>query len=388
MDVPLLITDSSTPRSSSRRSSALGLPAGIDFDSTVSPDRLCVTFLFSFHISDSENVSVEVIDYNSSYFNYFKVNNLDEFLDQPLSDNINVRWISVIGFTEAVLSALGRHYQLQHVSSFSFHHSPLSIEDALHVEQRPKVDIYQHLDYLYVCLNLLDALNSQQVSIFLCNNKILITILQFDPHLFINIRHRLRFSKSKERSEDASFLLYSICDTIIDKAFPVLDLVGSSIEALERRLFLDPSENIAENIRAERNKVLSIKRVLWCTKDVIGTLKDLPEEISFSENTKIYFKDVYDHVLLLANQCDQYRDNLMSIGEQIHQALEYRQNQQTKVLSIVATLFLPLTFLSSVYGMNIPLPFAQSQSSFYLFCLFCIILVAVLMSYFKHRRWF
>ncbi|KAL0235174.1 hypothetical protein GEMRC1_001756 [Eukaryota sp. GEM-RC1] len=339
-------------------------PAGIDFTETKSPDRL-----------EDQQCFFEVMDMSATRLEYYKVSNPDQFLDQPIPDWVSVRWIGIVGIYEPVLHALARHYGIH----------PLTVEDIILLEGRSKVDIYDHLNYSFISLELITDLEPQQLAFILIGNKILISVIETDPTIFAPLRRRLRYTKSKERAEDASFLLYSLLDLVVDKSFPFVNSILDEVDNLDRRLLTEVDEEVADSARHYRQMASKLRRHFWSTKEVINILLSAS---TMSDNTKIYLADVLDHVLHLENQCEVIREVTTSVSERYHNAISLQVNHVMKTLSLISQIFLPLTFLSSVYGMNFRvLPGSQNPYAFELFWIFCLTVVLVSVWYFRRKRW-
>ncbi|KAL0205618.1 hypothetical protein P9112_000925 [Eukaryota sp. TZLM1-RC] len=334
-----------------RHSEVWGEPAGIDFTETLSPER-----------PEDEGVSIDCIDYSKHRFEYFRINNLDHFLDQQPPN-----WVG------KVLSAIARHLE--------FH--PLTIEDIMDTDTRPKVDHYEHYLYISMCLQSLDE--SQQIA-FLVKENLLITIIEKNPQIFSPIRRRLRYGRSKERFEDISFLLYSLIDVVVDKTFSLVNSILDDLEMLENISAHEPTISVIDSARKFGQTALVLKRTLWSSKEVVSFLQG--RHSIASETAKIYLADVMDHILLLENQCEDIIQLAAGVSEKTFSYLNLRQNDVQKVLSIVATIFLPLTFVSSVYGMNVRvLPLASDEDAIWFFLAFCVIIVGFSLLLFKKRGW-
>jgi magnesium transporter len=264
----------------------------------------------------------------------------------PYLDTESVSWVDVQGLgSEDVLRRLGE--------VFSLH--PMVLEDVVNVPQRPKVEEYdQQLVIVARMVMPSDEGNgfvSEQVS-FILGPHYLLTV-QEEPELdtFNPVRDRIRTCKSTIRKHGADYLTYTLLDTIIDGFFPVLEQYGEQIEELEDEVVTHPNHQTLEKIYALKRELLSLRRSIWPQRDAINSLiRDGSELIS--PDVVVYLRDCYDHAVQVLDMVETYRELAASLMDVYLSSVGNRMNEVMKLLTVVSSIFIPLTFIAGVYGMN------------------------------------
>ena len=215
-----------------------------------------------------------------------------------------------------------------------------------------------------------------------------------DP--FEAVRKRLRNRKNRIRNRGADYLLYALLDRVVDQGFPVLERFGEKIEKLEMELLDRPDQETLNHIHQTKRNLLLLRRMIWPQRELINLL--LREESPLiKEDTKLYLRDCYDHSVQILDLLETYRDMTASMLDVYLSSTSHRLNEVMKVLTIIATIFIPLTFIAGVYGMNFgrkePIsPWAMPELDWYygypLIWLIMIAMVMVMVGYFKYKRWF
>jgi magnesium transporter len=204
----------------------------------------------------------------------------------------------------------------------------------------------------------------------------------FDP-----VRQRIRTAGSQLRRNDASFLAYSLLDAIVDSCFPILESFGDRLEDVEDEVLSRPSQHTIQEIHRVKRELLLVRRAMWPMREVLGRLQRDPHEC-FSEVTQTYVRDVYDHVVQLIDLIETYREVANGLTETYMTAISNRMNEVMKVLTIIGTIFIPLTFLAGVYGMNFRhLPELDWWWGYPLFWLICFVLAGSMIAWFRRRGW-
>ncbi len=298
-------------------------------------------------------VAVACTDYSSDRIQVERVTDLVEFVSRHRPEWSVVRWINIDGLTDMnVIRTLAEKYDLH----------PLAIEDVIHVPQRPKVEDYagstEHQARLFVIarmLKLIDGhLQTEQVSLFV-GRKTLLTFQETEGDIWDPIRQRIGLKGSRLRQNDVSFLLYSLLDAIVDQCFPILEYYSDLLEDLEDHVLRRPTRNTIQRIHAVKRELLLLRRAAWPMREVINNLQREPHEC-MSDVTRTYLRDVYDHCVQIIDLVETYREFANGLTETYMSALSIRMNEIMKVLTIMGTIFIPLTFLAGVYGMNMPIP--------------------------------
>lgn len=251
-----------------------------------------------------------------------------------------VLWIDVWGLSDpGVVKALG--------DRFGFH--PLALEDVLNIPQRPKVERYGgHL--LVVLREIQYPEEPEQLSLFLAD-RVVVTFQERPGDPFGPLRERIRNGKGKLRSLGADYLAYSLCDAVLDAYFPVLERLGDLVEELQERVMADPTPETLREIRETKRKLIEVRRAAWPARDAMNELIREESGLILPE-TKVFLRDCYDHAIQLMDMVETYREMAASLFDEYLSAVSHRMNETMKVLTIIATIFIPLSFIAGLYGMN------------------------------------
>ena len=286
---------------------------------------------------------VTVIDYDEANFLEKQVENVEQCF--PFKDKPSVTWINVDGLHDTqLIQALAE--------KFSLH--PLVQEDILHTDQHPKVEDLG--DYLYIVLKMFrwdDRARegiSEQVSLILGSNFVL-SFQERPGDVFDPIRDRIRTGKGRIRKMAADYLAYSLLDAIIDGYFVVLERLGDGLEELEDEIITRPSPKTLKELYRLKREGLLFRKSVWPVREVINGL-ERTETALMSDAINVYLRDAYDHTIQIIDTTETFRDMLSGLVETYLSSLSNRMNEVMKVLTIIATIFIPLTFIAGVYGMN------------------------------------
>lgn len=258
-------------------------------------------------------------------------------------------WLDVVGLEAAMLEALGQRFGLH----------PLALEDVASSQQRPKVEAYE--DHLFIALRAVrhtpdDGLSTHQVSIFL-GRDFVVTIREERHGQFEPIRERLRAARGRIRARGADYLAYALIDSLVDHYLPVLDVFAVELDALADDLDGPSTERVLTHVTDTRQSLLRMRRMSLPMRDVIESL--YRDQNLFSKETRVFLRDCVDHVLTVIDGVEQLREQATYLMD-VHMALvNHRMNEVMKVLTIMSTIFIPLSFVAGVYGMN----FDRSVSS-------------------------
>lgn len=339
---------------------------------------------------DSEGVApgeftIHLIDYTASDFMEKELTSTDEC--QPYLEKDSVTWVHLQGPIQAdTIQNIGNIFELH----------PLALEDVLNKGQRPKMEEYDNL--LFVIMAMPGHSNGitviQQVSLFLSENSV-ISFHNGSADPFEPIRNRLRKLGSRTRQQKADYLLYSILDLIIDQGYPILEVFGDDIETIEDELLKSSvKQSTLAEIHRIRRELLLLRRNLWPQREVINNLLR-SENTLIKEGTSLYIRDCYDHTIQILELIENYRDMSTSLIDIYLSSTSHRLNEIMRVLTIIATIFIPLTFVVGVYGMNFSnpdSPWAMPELHWYfgypLVWGIMIIIVIGMVLYFKRKNWF
>jgi magnesium transporter len=336
--------------------------------------------------SGGERARVTCIDYSPDNVQIREIDNLEEFLGRHRPEWAVVRWINVDGLSDmTVIHALATKYELH----------PLAVEDLLHIPQRPKVDSYGGdgsalRTRLFVIARILQAgegaLHSHQVSIFL-GHTTLLTFREAESDVWDPIRQRIQAAGSRLRGNDASFLMHSLLDAILDRCFPILEAYGERMEEIEDRILESSSRDIINEIHQIKRDLLLLRRVAWPMREVISTLQREPHEC-VSDTTRVYLRDLYDHGIQIIDIIENYREMAADLTDTYMSSVSNRMNEIMKVLTIMGSIFIPLTFLAGVYGMNFRhFPELGQVWGYPAFWTVCVLAASAMILFFRRRRW-
>ena len=326
---------------------------------------------------------ITCIDYSPEEQQVREVDDLAEFLVHHRPSWTRVRWINVDGLEPAVIRQLAEKYQLH----------ALAIEDVLHTVQRPKAEDYPGCGDMPGRLFIVarsaelhgEQLRLDQIRFFL-GRKTLLTFQETRGDAFDPIRHRLQTRGAALRAHDASFLLYALLDAIVDSYFPILERLSDRLEDLEEEMLTQPTQATLQQVHSVRRELLLLRRAAWPMRELVAELQREKHEC-VSDTTRTYFRDVYDHCVQIIDLIETYRETAAALTEIYMSAVSNRMNEIMKVLTIIGTIFIPLTFLAGVYGMNMPIPENQWAGTYPLFWLLCAGIAGGMLLWFRRRGW-
>ncbi len=332
----------------------------------------------------TEPVYVTCTDYSPERVQVEQICDMDDFIARHRPAWSTVRWINIDGLTDmSVIRALAEKYNLH----------PLAIEDVVQIPQRPKAEDYpgtgDHQARIFVIARMLELtsghLASDQISFFL-GRKTLLTFQEHQGDVWDPIRQRIGAKGSRLRQNDVSFLLYSLLDAIVDQCFPILESFSDQLEDLEDEVLTSGTTETIQRIHMLKRELLLLRRSIWPMREVINSLQREPHEC-MSDVARTYLRDVYDNCVQIIDLVETYREFATGLTETYMSALSIKMNEIMKVLTIMGTIFIPLTFLAGVYGMNMDIPENHWKWSYPMFWLVCLTTVVGMLIWFKRRRW-
>lgn len=326
----------------------------------------------------AEEAKIILCEYDESQFKEQEIHVLEGLMTRP--DRKAVTWVHVEGLQDVrLLEQMG--------AVFGIH--PLILEDILHTDQRPKLE--DHGDYLYLVLKRFHPEDGgifvpEQVSMVL-GPDYLISLQEKEGALLGPIRERLRNEKSRLRKGGADWLAHAILDAIVDGYFVLLDQFGEKVEAVEEALIVRPSSLILRAIQGLKREIVFLRKSVWPLREVVGNLSR-SDSLLIREHALPYFRDVYDHTIQVIETIETYRDALSEVTDIYLSSISNRMNEIMKVLTIIATVFMPLTFLAGVYGMNFKyMPELEWHWGYFTLWGAMIVIAVVMLCYFRRKRW-
>jgi magnesium transporter len=325
---------------------------------------------------------ISVFVYNEAHLEEKDITTLPEALALRRPDCIT--WINITGLADTgTIAEIGRHFDIH----------ALVLEDILHVAQRPKCEDYG--DYLFVVARMLDStarpgrtpeISGEQVSCIL-GKDYLITFQERPGDVFDAVRNRLRQSKGQVRQMGPDYLAYALLDAIVDNYFVILERIGEDSEAIEEALVENPSEAMMHRIHAMKRLMITLRRAIWPLREAVGILErgDTP---LITKRSRIYYRDLYDHTIQVMDVVESLRDVAGGMLDTYLSALSNRMNNVMKVLTIIATIFIPLTFIAGIYGMNFEyMPELQQPWAYPATLLVMLATAAVMLLFFRRKHW-
>ena len=323
---------------------------------------------------------IRILDFDADSLRERSKASLDECI--PFRDSDSVTWIDVEGLHDVeLLDRLGSCYGVH----------PLILEDILNTDQRPKADDME--GYIYVVLKMLDfdphslEIVSEQVSIVLGRNYVISLQEGREGDLFEPLRERIRNGKGRIRKLGPDYLAYSLLDTIIDHYFIILEKFAERIEVLEDNLVNDPRPETLQQIHHLKREMIFLRKSAWPLREVVNVLEKSESEL-IRPTTKIFLRDIYDHAIHIIDSIETHRDMLSGMLDIYLSSVSNRMNQVMKVLTIIATIFMPLTFLAGIYGMNFKyMPELGWRWGYPLVLLIMAGAAAAMVYFFKKKNW-
>jgi magnesium transporter len=322
---------------------------------------------------------ITLIDYDADHVSERKIDDLDDL--QPLKESPSTSWIEVFGLHEiSYIERLGKLFDIH----------PLVQEDILNTGQRPKVENFDR--FLFVCIKMLsyDAgarhIASEQVSLVI-GPHFLISFQEAEGDCFEPVRDRVRKGKLRIRQGDSGYLAYALLDAIVDHYFAILEQIGADIESLEEAVIGEASPDMHEALHRLRREMLYFRKQAWPVRELVSRLNKEESDL-ISDQTGVYFNDIHDHTIQVIDTIESYRDMLSGIMDLYLTINSNRMNEVMKVLTIIATIFIPLTFLAGIYGMNFKvMPELEWPWAYFALWGVMIAVAGALLAFFKYNKW-
>jgi len=327
-----------------------------------------------------ETVHIDLLEYNE--LNVIETaitsaENLKEHLNNPM-----MKWIRITGVHDAGI--LGQIGELFNINS-------LDLEDIANTTQRPRIeerDLYIFLEFNLVQIDpgTHDVINEQVALIQ--GKDYVITFHETHPKVFESLRNRIMTSKGSIRKLNSDYLVFAITDLIIDQYFLLLEDIGETVEEVEEQLVPTPDQSSQEAIYRLKRRLIYVKKTIWPTREVLSSLQR-SDHVLINEATKIYFRNVYDHTVQVIETLESLRDITAGMMDLYLSSVSNRMNEIMKVLTVFSAIFIPLTFLAGVYGMNFRKIFPELdwEYGYFIFWIVCITAAIVMLFYFRRKKW-
>jgi len=327
----------------------------------------------------TEAVRITYIDYDEKNFEEKQVPTIQECFRFKATPTVT--WINIDGLHEVeIIEKLGKQFELH----------PLILEDILNTGQRPKFEDFEK--YIFIVLKMLSysdttqTVEAEQVSLVLGSNF----VISFQERLgdvFDQIRDRIRNAKGRIRKMGPDYLCYALIDAVVDSYFAILERIGENIESMEEEVVGDPTEKTAQQIHSLKREMISLRKSIWPLRELIAGL-DKSESSLIKDTTDIYLRDVYDHTIQIIDTVESFRDMVSGMLDIYLSSISNKMNAVMKVLTIIATLFIPLTFVAGIYGMNFKyMPELEWRWAYPIVLLIMVAVSVVMLIYFRKKKW-
>lgn len=328
----------------------------------------------------TDRVHITLTEYDRDTLVEKQVQDVQALLAEKPADG-TIRWIDISGIHDVtVIETVGR----------AFHIHSLVLEDILNTGHRPKLEV--HEDYVYIVLKMLhydvqtNSIQSEQLSLILCDGYVL-SFQEKPGDVFDALRERIRSGKGRIRKNGCDYLVYALLDAVVDHYFLILEHFSDQIELMEEALLNEPSSATLEAIHTHKREMVFFRKHVWPLRDIVGQLKK--GEAPYIQTTnRVFFDDVYDHMVQAVDVTESFRDMLTGLQDLYISTISHKMNEVMQVLTIIATIFIPLTFIAGIYGMNFQnMPELTWRWGYGAVWLLMASVTAGLIFYFKRKKW-
>jgi magnesium transporter len=326
-----------------------------------------------------EKVRITLIDYDETHFQEREVERIEDCF--PFKDEPTTTWINIDGLHDVeIVEKIGNHFGIH----------PLILEDIVSVGQRPKMEDFE--SYIYIILKMLSyndgngELQTEQVSLIVGPNYV-ISFQERIGDVFEPIRDRIRKKKGRIVKAGADYLAYALFDIVVDNYFSILEKVGDRVEVMDEIIVEKAATEILHEIRAMKREMIFLRKSIWPLREVISGLERVESKL-IKKSTHIYLRDVYDHTIQVIDTIESLRDMISGLLDIYMSSVSNKMNEVMKVLTIIATIFIPLTFIAGIYGMNFE--FMPELKLRWAYPAVWAVMAAVtigMVVYFRRKRW-
>jgi magnesium transporter len=327
----------------------------------------------------TEKIELTLIEYDKDFSERRELKKIEESFNKR--DKASIKWVNIEGLHDiSIIEKIGKEFKLH----------PLMMEDILNISQRPKMDDYE--DYILVTLKMVyyntkvKEIVTEQVSLVLIDNYVF-SFQEFEGDVFDQVRERIQAGKGNIRKQGADYLVYALIDAIVDSYFLILEQIGDSSEDIEHKLMEEPKKEVLQAIYNLKREMIYLSNSIWPLREVIGNLTRA-ESTLIKQNTGLYLRDVYDHIIQIIDIIESYRDIMTGMLDTYLSSISNKTNDVMKVLTIFSTMFIPLTFLAGIYGMNFKyFPELDMPWAYPVFWIITLIIMVGMLGYFRRKKW-
>jgi magnesium transporter len=333
------------------------------------------------HIGEKkvDRPTIQIIAYSEDRVEEMGVNTIEEIF--PYRDTDNVTWINIDGLHDVdAMEKLGKHFNLH----------PLMMEDILNTDKRPEIDDYG--DYIFMVIKMLHyddiekLVKAEQLSIVVCKN-IVLTFQERVGDVFNPLRERIRKGRGRVRESGTDYLAYALLDTIVDNYFLILEKFSDALEAIEDELMNNVNKNTIREIHRMKREMVFLRKSVWPVRELVNGLAR-SESALIDESLSIYVRDLYDHTVQVIDTIETMREMVAGMLDIYLSTVSNRMNEVMKVLTIMASIFIPLTFIAGIYGMNFErMPELRERWGYPGILVLMLVVASSMILYFKKRKW-
>ncbi len=328
---------------------------------------------------ESSLIDIDIINYNQNIYNVVNSKNIEDAFSLKEKDVIT--WININGLNNLEdIEKLGKNYGLH----------PLTLEDIVNTQHRPKMDEFE--DYLFIVFKMLyyksdDELYYEHMSMVV-GEGFVITFQEADGDVFDDLRERISNVRGRLRNSNSDYLMYAILDAVVDNYLTVIEAFGDKVEDLEDTVFsAEPNNDVSNNIQAHKREILKIRRSIVPLREVINRLEKTECTI-INEKTHNFLRDLYDHIVQVNENIELYREMVWGLMDMYMTIISNKMNEVMKVLTIIATIFIPLTFIAGIYGMNFEnIPELHHKYGYYILWGVMVVIFIMMLIYFRRKKW-
>jgi len=326
-----------------------------------------------------EKTRIRVIDFTTENVTSKEVDQIEDVFMHKGTGSVS--WINIDGLHDTeLINKFGKHFGL---------HS-LLLEDILNTEHRPKIEEFG--EYIFIVLKMLyydeneKIIISEQLSLILGNNLV-ITFQERVGDVFNPIRQRIKNPNSRIRKNSSDYLAYALIDAVVDTYFSILEDFGERIDDIEEDLMERPNNETLREIHSLKRELVYLRKSIWPLRELVSILERTELKL-ISANTKLFLRDLYDHVIQIIDTIENYREMASGMLDIYLSSASNRMNEVMKILTIMASIFIPLTFIAGVYGMNFEnMPELHEKWGYPVALIVMILIAGVMITYFKRKDW-
>lgn len=327
----------------------------------------------------TEKPIISLVDYSQTLFKTSTDLTVDEAT--AFKDTETVSWINLSGIHDiTILEKLGQNFNIH----------PLALEDILNTQHRPKLEEFS--DYSLIIIKMLffndtnQTIETEQVSIVLGPNYLL-SFQELEGDVFDSVRDRIKRSNGRIRQRGPDYLAYALLDSIVDSYFHILEKIGDKLILLEEDLLSNPDRITLAQIHHYKRELMALRKAVWPLREVVDQLHKNESHL-VSEGTQVFLRDLYDHTIQILDTVETFRDTISGLQDLYMSSVSNHMNEIMKVLTIIASIFIPLTFIAGIYGMNFEyIPELKWRWGYFMVWGLMISTVIGMVIYFKRNKW-